>query len=547
MPKRQVLSIRRFVVGTLVLIWLGINASGVYYLSLEHKLIEETILASAMEHAHSWASRLATELSDGRAASVQETIDAIAGGESVRGVWLTDLKGNVIAQSGIGVERLGRGEHGDSVVANDSVGRLVEQHPRPEGFFHEAGHNFDLMVPVGHDGERLGVLGVAINTSRGNVRAKALAKTGLLTLGVLTVGFALAAFWVDRRLSKGVRQLTQAVRGIASGQLDPRLRVGTGDELDELGDSVNRMADALKQSRERVRHWKGQLEQVVAERTEQLEASQVLLARREKMAALGLMAAGVAHEVGNPLSAISAIIQRVELDAAPQLQQKCRTIREQIERMAKTIDELRQFARPARSRSGAPVNLNEVVRLSLQVCRYDPRGKSVKIVTDLDSDVPAVCGDADRWQQVCLNLAINAFDAMPEGGSLTVTTRSHDGNVELVFTDTGEGMTRDQLSKLFHPFYSTKSPERASGLGLSVCQGILRSYGGTIEVESEPGRGSEFRVIIPAYRGTAALGLASSRGAQDRPALPTSGGSTPDAIHPGENRNQSNAASHTHR
>jgi signal transduction histidine kinase len=259
------------------------------------------------------------------------------------------------------------------------------------------------------------------------------------------------------------------------------------------------MAEALRRSETRINHWHRQLERTIAARTQELEASQVLLAQREKMAALGLMAAGVTHEVGNPLAAISAIVQRMERDTSAELREKCKLVLGEIERVSRVIDEMKQFARPL-SRSSELVNVNEVLEISMKTCRYDPRAKDVRMVVDLDPEVPAIRGDGDRWQQVFLNLFNNAFDAMRNGGQLTIASRANNGQVELTIRDTGMGMTAEQLRNLFHPFYSTKAPGQGIGLGLSVCAGIVRSYGGRIEVKSAVGRGTQFRIIVPVPR-----------------------------------------------
>ncbi|MCH7870178.1 MAG: HAMP domain-containing protein [Planctomycetes bacterium] len=496
--RRQVLGIRRLVVGTLVLIWAGIIAVAIYYVSLEHKLIERTMVAGARQNGAAWADHCAEWMDGEQTSPLQNLVERIGGQRDVRQAWIVNLDGLVIAATIR--EQLGTHVQHAPDVGDHTEVRVEEGHPAPSGFFHEAGHNFDFFFPIAADGRRLGTLGIVMNTAWGNREAKTLATKALATLLLISIGFGVAAIWVDRKLVSGVRRLTGAIDGIASGQLDQQVKLGTGDELDSLGDSVTRMSDALQQSEQRVKHWQRRLEGLVAQRTQQLEESQTLLAQNEKMAALGLMAAGVAHEVGNPLASISAIVQRLEWDAEPRLRDKCRIIREQIERISKTIDELRQFARPGRTGENTPVDVGEVLKLTLQVCHYDPRGKRVKIDTQLDADLPSIRGEPDRWQQVFLNLTFNAFDAMPDGGRLTITGQLRGDHVELLFRDTGEGMSPEQLQKLFHPFYSTKQAGQGSGLGLSVCQGIVQSCGGEITAKSAPGQGAEFRITAPVYQ-----------------------------------------------
>ncbi len=500
--KPHVLSIRRLVAGTLVLVCVAVNALVVHYVSEEHELIEETVTTMTMEQGQAWARLCEAAIIDEDRECLQRAVDAIGAGEAVQGASVTGA-GDVILAS------TDKATIGDSLFPQDPAdthadadAHFRELHPSPPGFFHEAGHNFEFSHSLTRDGEPLGTLRVEINTAAANQNAKALALGGLTVAILLTLGIAVAALMVDRRLSGAVKRLILATQAISQGQLSKQVQVGTGDELDVLGNNVNLMAEALQRSERRINHWHKQLERTITARTQDLEASQTLLAQREKMAALGLMAAGITHEVGNPLAAVSAIVQRMEMrkDAPVELRDKCRLVLGEIQRVCRVLDEMKHFARPL-ARSSRLVNVNEVLELSMMTCRYDPRAKKVRMIADLDPEVPAIPGDGDRWQQVFLNLINNALDAMPDGGELTITSRADNGLVELVIRDTGAGMTTEQLRNLFHPFYSTKSPGRGVGLGLSVCAGIVRSYGGRIKVRSRVGRGSEFKIIVPQGQG----------------------------------------------
>ncbi len=492
--KPHVLSIRRLVAGTLVLVCIVVNALVLHYVSQEHKLVEETVTTTNMDQGRAWARLCEAALIAKDRECLQRVVNAIGTGDAVRQATVATEEGIILASTE--TTTIGNSLSGHDPTRAEGADHFRELHPSPSGFFHESGHNFEFFYPLTEDGKPLGSLLIEINTAWANQNAKVLAVGGLMVAILLTTGMAFAALVLDRRLRRAVKRLIAATQAISRGQLSEQVSVGTGDELDLLGKNVNLMAEALKRSEVRISHWHRQLEKTIVARTQELEASQVLLAQREKMAALGLMAAGVTHEVGNPLAAISAIVQRMERDTSTEFREKCRLVLGEIERVSRVLEEMKQFARPL-SRSSELVNVNEVLEISMKTCRYDPRAKDVRMVVDLDPDIPAIRGDGDRWQQVFLNLFNNAFDAMGNGGQLTVASRANNGQVELTIRDTGTGMTAEQLGNLFHPFYSTKSPDQGIGLGLSVCAGIVRSYGGRIKVKSAVGRGTQFRIIVP--------------------------------------------------
>ena len=499
--RRHALNIRRTVGGTLVLICVAVNVLAVVYVTREHKLVEETITATSKEHGEAWAQLCVAEMQTGDTSALQRVIDAIGRSGSVRLALVVNEAERIVAATDR--RRIGephRVEHHDTRNGADSDGFHVEElHPEPTGFFHESGHTFEFLFPIREAEHHLGTLVVHVNTAWGNQQAKALAVKGLLLVLTLTCLVGLAAVALDWRLRKAVKALIDATQAIAKGERAPDVHVGTGDDLDILGESVRQMAVSLQDTEERVTHWHRELESTIANRTAQLEESQQLLAEREKMAALGLMAAGIVHEIGNPLTAMSTIVQRIERKADARFSEQCRTLGQQIERISKIVNDMRQVARPV-SANGSSTNANETLRVAIKVAQYDPRAKTVKIVPDLSAAVPRIPGDADRWQQVFMNLIINALDAMPRGGRLLVSSSVSDGQVAIAFHDSGSGMSAEQLRQLYHPFYSTKACD-GMGLGLSVCHSIVRSYGGAIAVESEVGQGTEFRITISPFIG----------------------------------------------
>ncbi len=225
----------------------------------------------------------------------------------------------------------------------------------------------------------------------------------------------------------------------------------------------------------------------------------------EKLAAIGQLAAGVMHEINNPLATIGACVAAIEGrlgdSASGQVQEYLRVIEREVERCTRIVDGLLDFSRPRPSgRHKTLADLNTLVEETLFLLKHHQRFRRLTVVRDLGTDLPSVNADREQIIQVLMALMLNAVDAMEQGGSLTVRTRRNPARLdELVaeVEDTGAGITRTDLTKIFEPFYTTKPPGRGTGLGLSICYGILQEHGGRIEAESEPGRGSVFRVFLP--------------------------------------------------
>jgi signal transduction histidine kinase/ActR/RegA family two-component response regulator len=234
----------------------------------------------------------------------------------------------------------------------------------------------------------------------------------------------------------------------------------------------------------------------------ELAAAQDQLVRTEKLRALGEMASGVAHDFNNLLASVlgraQLLLRRVQ---EPQLRQWLQVIERSALDGAQTVKRLQEFTRIRRDQPLVPLDINQVVRDALEITRArwkdEPtsRGIAVEIRTRL-GDVPAVLGDGAELREAMTNLILNALDAMPDGGTLTLTTALVDERVEIAVADTGVGMPPHVREKVFDPFFTTKGPQ-GTGLGLSMTYGIISRHGGSIDVESEEGRGSVFRLSLP--------------------------------------------------
>ncbi len=240
------------------------------------------------------------------------------------------------------------------------------------------------------------------------------------------------------------------------------------------------------------------LERRVAARTAALRASQARVIQQEKMAAFGLLAAGIAHEVGNPLAALSALVQMIQRhDPDTYTAEKLELAACQLGRIERTIRELVDFSRPA-STAVARVRPGEVVEEALGIAKYYQRTKQRAISTDLAPDLPAVRAGRDHLTQVILNLVLNAIDATEKGGRIHLEARADAGFLRLSIEDDGRGIGLADRCRLFQPFFTTKP--HGTGLGLFVSRQIVEELGGTLTYESTPGLGSTFTVRLPADR-----------------------------------------------
>lgn len=257
---------------------------------------------------------------------------------------------------------------------------------------------------------------------------------------------------------------------------------------------LKRAGQKLSVLNEQLRQNQAQLEGRITQRTRELQESQALIVQQEKQAAFGLLAAGIAHEVGNPLAAISSLVQLVnrrELDEY--MHEKLGLIDEQLLRIQRTLRELVEFSRPGTT-VATTCDVNDVIESALSIAKYYKRKKGKTIVTRYADGLPPLTVVRDRLVQVFLNLVLNALDATAEGDQIEISTSLNEGLLAVDVRDQGSGIPPESQPRLFTPYFTTKPT--GTGLGLFVCRNILAESGGTIElVESSPG-GTTFRVTF---------------------------------------------------
>lgn len=239
------------------------------------------------------------------------------------------------------------------------------------------------------------------------------------------------------------------------------------------------------------------LEQAMEARVAEGKQIEAHLRNQEKMAALGVLSAGIAHDIANPLASLSSELELLEDETDPAcVRASLGELRRQVSRIGRALREMTEFAR-RRADQATSVPLHVAVEDAVRLVRHDPRARKVHLDVRVTPDLPSVQAVEDHLVMVFVNLLINAFDAMPDGGELSVASRKDETGVTLSVKDTGVGMSEDVREKAVLPLFTTKQERGGTGLGLSVSAGVVEAAGGKLTLESTPGRGTEVRVWFP--------------------------------------------------
>ncbi len=311
----------------------------------------------------------------------------------------------------------------------------------------------------------------------------------------MAVGIGAAAFF-SAKLTNPILELKEGAAEIARGNLDHLVSIRTKDEIGELGSTFNFMARSLKTHRKDLE----EANKSLLAANDELRELQKELIRSERMAAVGELAAGLSHEIDNPIGVILGFAELL-LEDLPQgdpRREDLQTIVEESKRCKRIVRGLLDFSRPP-VLGVMPTGVDEVVLRTVEAAKSQRLFKRISFDLSLSGGLPDVMADPDRLRQVFMNLLINAAQAMPDGGEIAIASRQRpeDGLVEVSFRDTGAGIPPEDITKVFQPFYTTKRPGEGTGLGLAICVRLLEEHGGSIRAESEPGKGSVFIVSLP--------------------------------------------------
>jgi signal transduction histidine kinase len=480
-----------------VIVMVQLSLMGLVIMIIEQRQ-RDTILAESRKRAVSIASNLAA-LSEGYVLSynfikLQQTVTQIAAAEADVVYAIVQLyDGKVAAAGGWEVPQ--------NTILRDPVSQQAmhaEQLLVQEVYTAELqGHGYDVAIPVYAPGSPRTWGTIRLGFSLAQARRE-IHKTSwnlvLLALLALLLGTAEAVF-LARRISRPIQQLVRGVTEVTKGNYHHALTVTSQDEIGYLAQRFEEMRGALRHHITHLAAEKRRLE----EANDLLKATQEELIQHEKLAMVGKLAAKIAHEVNNPLAIIKTSLDIVgrKMPREDTNKENLDIVNEEIARIARIVRQLLDFSRP--SIEVSPLQINQVIHHLMKFVAADLAVHHIDSRLELADDLPTIYMSLDQLKQVLLNHIKNAQDAMPHGGTLRITTTRQQGGLTISVADTGMGIPPEHLPLLFTPFFTTKKPGEGRGLGLSVSANIIKSSGGTIDVESTPAQGTVFHIFLPEY------------------------------------------------
>ncbi|MDX1762752.1 MAG: ATP-binding protein [bacterium] len=370
-----------------------------------------------------------------------------------------------------------------SKVTGELISRTLEQDTPTLAKVYLSNKEYkSIFAPLSVGNKNKAVFGLVMSTNDlALAKRKVILNYIAVSLAIMLI-LTLINFLVVNAISRPLKEIAALTDKVAQGDLTQRIHIQSKDELSTLADSFNNMVDSLERNRK------------------ELNLTVEQLIHQEKFASLGEMAAGIAHEVGNPLSVIvgysKMLLRKCSKGEQADLLKRISEAALRIDKLSKS---LLLYSRPSEQTPEA-VDVNGVIDDALTMVEHRfKEEKNYRVVKRLSKNLHKVTGSADRLQQVFVNLFINAFQAMPDGGTLTLSTENAPDNTGILIEvgDTGTGIPADKISKIFDPFFSTKFPDKGTGLGLSITLRIITDHGGIIRAASEPDKGTTFFIRLP--------------------------------------------------
>lgn len=351
------------------------------------------------------------------------------------------------------------------------------------------------LISVTRDGEVVGKAGLLLSLAPEKARlyrSRQILMLYFVLDFILLLG--LGSFVLSRIVVNPINRLLSATEKITGGQYRQRLKVSGSVELARLAHAFNDMASALDTKNQLVTDQLAALEKANSELRQAREET----LRTEKMASIGLLAAGMAHEIGTPLASIMGYAELAagEQPDNPAIQDYARRISGDCSRIDRIVRGLLDFSRP-RTPSGEHADIRDVVQSTVELMTQQGVFKQLHVTMEIDEGLPPARCDQHQLQQVIINLLLNSRDATPAGGTVTVRACQKRSYIRLDVIDSGAGIPADSLKHIFDPFYTTKPPGKGTGLGLAISARIIEGFGGRISASSTVGEGSCFTVLLP--------------------------------------------------
>jgi len=429
---------------------------------------------------------LANAMLDGKSKEVQHILEAVGGYHNIQEV-------KIFSPNGVILKSSKRWMIGRKVDPTTQKWFLADKFKKPikrrdEGIF-------SVLFPIENEercfhchGSKVklnGILAVDVSMAQTQEKVGELSKTMILwAFGVTAMLAVSLSLFLTHLVTNPIQSLiTTMERAERGGEV--RVEVKSHDDIGRLGEAFNSLLTKLERARRRVERY----------HYEQMK-------RADRLASIGEMAAGLAHEIKNPLAGIAGVIQvlKKEQPVGDQRRVVLEEVLSQVERMDKAVRNLLSFARPPEPKM-TMVDINEMIGKLLDFLAPQFAKNAIMPERRLATGLPWLTLDPDLMQQALINIALNAIPAMPGGGKLIVETRfvkpaeGIPGSIEVIFSDTGKGISKENMTKIFNPFFTTR--QQGTGLGLSITQRIIEQHGGEISVTSSPDKGSSFTITLP--------------------------------------------------
>ncbi|MFH1459661.1 MAG: ATP-binding protein [Candidatus Omnitrophota bacterium] len=401
----------------------------------------------------------------------------------------------------------------DSYISQDDIQRnyfrAMQEKITFKAQYKKQGHLTQFISPLflTVDGKRKvsGAVGILISLERVydviNTRRNSIV---LMSFLIICAFVLIIGLFFRNSIIAPLKNLSNMSAKIGKGDFSQKISIKGTDEISDLGKSFNQMSDELLRSKKEIEEWNKKLQEKVKIISNELEAKQAQLIESEKMASLGVLSSGIAHEINNPLGIIIGSVQMIlkelkekqTLANPQQTEELLKTVENYTRRCSHIVNSLLQFANKKQMQL-IESDVNKSVENALLFTENHIKKNNINLIQSLEKDLPQVLADPINLEQVFINIILNAQMSMPEGGQLKVSTALAGNRVMVSFEDTGMGIAAGNMHKIFEPFFSTREPGKGAGLGLSISYGIIKAHNGDIKVESAVGKGTKVTVEIP--------------------------------------------------